>query len=101
MLYRPICPDLRLAASRNEAVRVRLIGDGEVDLWAQTAFEGWSEFVEVADFLRDLGQVVARSKTLSFLAEQDGKPIATGSISSRCQIIPISATAWTPTPRSE
>ena len=81
VLYRPINPDLRLAASRNEAVRVRLIGDDEVDLWADTAFEGWSEFTEVADFLRDLGQVVARSKSLSFLAETGGKPIAAGSLS--------------------
>ncbi len=81
VLYRPISADLKLEASRNEAVQVRLIGDDEVDLWADTAFEGWSEFTEVADFLRDLGQVVARSKSLSFLAELGGKPIAAGSLS--------------------
>ena len=81
VLYRPIDPDLKLEASRNEAVRVRLIRDDEVDLWADTAFEGWSEFTEVADFLRDLGQVVARSKSLSFLAEMNGKAIAAGSLS--------------------
>ncbi len=51
-----------------------------MQLWADTAFEGWSEFAEVADFLRELGQVSAHSDSLSFLAELDGKPIATGSL---------------------
>ena len=80
VLYQPISADLRLDAPRNENIRVRLIREDEVDLWAQTVFEGWSEFTEVADFLRDLGQVQARSKSLSFLAELDGKPIAGGAL---------------------
>jgi hypothetical protein len=80
VLYQPITRDLRLDAPRNEHIQVRLINKDEVDLWAQTVFEGWSEFTEVADFLRDLGQVQARSKTLSFLAELDGKPIAGGAL---------------------
>ena len=81
VLYQPITADLRLDAPRNERIQVRLIGDGEVDLWAETMFEGWSEFTEVADFLRDLGQVQARSKSLSFLAELNGKAIAGGVLS--------------------
>lgn len=81
VLYRPIDRDLRLEASRNEQVQVRLIREDEVDVWAQTAFEGWSEFTEVADFLRDLGQVTARSKSLSFIAELQDTPIATGALS--------------------
>lgn len=80
VLYRPISPDLRLEATRNERVTVRLIEESEMDLWAQTAFEGWSEFTEVADFLRELGQVTAHSSSLSFLAELDGEPIATGAL---------------------
>ena len=81
VLYRPISPELRLEAARNERVQARLIRAEEMELWAQTAFEGWSEFAEVADFMRDLGQVTARSKLLSFLAELDGKPIGTGALS--------------------
>jgi GNAT superfamily N-acetyltransferase len=82
VLYRPISVDLRLDASRNENIKVRLIEKNEVDLWAQTSSEGWSEFAEVADFLRDLNQVVAHEKDgLSFLAELDGKPIGTGALS--------------------
>lgn len=101
VLYRPISPDLRLAASRNDAVRVRLIRDDEVDLWADTAFEGWSEFIEVADFLRDLGQVVARSKSLSFLAEQDGKPIATGSLSITKDVALLAGASTIPSARRQ
>jgi len=78
VLYRPISPDLRLQASRNEDIKVRLIEQNEVELWSNTAFEGWSEFIEVADFLRELAEVTAHSKSLSFIGELDGKPIATG-----------------------
>jgi GNAT superfamily N-acetyltransferase len=78
VLYQPISAELRLDAPQNEQIRVRLTGDDEMDLWADTVFAGWSEFTEVADFLRDLGQVQARSKALSFLAELDGKAIAGG-----------------------
>jgi GNAT superfamily N-acetyltransferase len=81
VLYRPITTDLRLDAAHNGKVQVRLTGRDEVDLWAQTAFAGWSEFTEVADFLRELGQVTARSKSLAFLAELEGQPIAAGALS--------------------
>lgn len=80
VLYRPISADLKLDASHNEQIEVRLRRDDEVDLWAATLLEGWSEFKEVAHFLRDVGQVTARSQSLAFLAELDGKPIATGAL---------------------
>ena len=80
VLYRPISTDLRLDARRNEQIHVRRTRDDEVDLWAATMFEGWSEFTEYADFLRDLGKVTARSKSILFLAQLDGKPIAAGSL---------------------
>ena len=80
VLYRPISADLRLDASRNEDIKARVVEKNEVDLWAQTASEGWSEFPEVADFLRELNQVVAHSEGLSFIAELDGPPIGTGAL---------------------
>jgi GNAT superfamily N-acetyltransferase len=78
VLYRPITPDLRL--HEPSGIKVRVVEKDDTELWAQTAFEGWSEFTEVADFLRDLGQVTVRSKSLSFLAELEGKPVATGAL---------------------
>ena len=80
VLYRPISVDLRLDASRNEDIKVRVVEKNEVDLWAQTASEGWSEFTEVADFLSELNQVVGHSEGLSFLAELQGQPIGTGAL---------------------
>jgi hypothetical protein len=101
VLYQPITADLRLDAPRNEQIQVRLIGDGEVDLWAQTVFEGWSEFAEVADFLRDLGQVQARSKALSFLAELNGKPIAGGVLSITGDVALLAGASTIPSARRQ
>jgi GNAT superfamily N-acetyltransferase len=78
MLYRPISADLRLQA--NDHVKVRVAEKHEMKLWAGTALEGWSEFPEVTDFIRELGEVAAHSDTLSFVAETDGKAVATGSL---------------------
>lgn len=78
VLYRPITTDLRLQA--NEHVKVRLAEKNEMKLWAGTALEGWSEFPEVEDFMRELGEVAAHSESLSFLAETDGQAVATGSL---------------------
>lgn len=80
VLYRPIDPHLRLKAARDDRIKVRVTRKDEVDLWTQTSFEGWSEFPEYADFFRDLAQVFAHSKGPTFLAELDGKPIATGAL---------------------
>jgi GNAT superfamily N-acetyltransferase len=80
VLYRPISVDLRLDAPRSAEVNVRRIEKNEVDVWADTACEGWSEYPEVADFLRELNQVMAQSEALLFLAELDGKPIAAGAL---------------------
>lgn len=80
VLYRPISPDLRLHATRNEEVKVRVIEKSEGALWARTAFEGWVEFAEVADFVREMGLVTVRSKASAFLAELQGNAIATGAL---------------------
>jgi hypothetical protein len=80
VLYRPISPDLRLNAARNEEVKIRVIEKSEGELWAQTAYEGWREFSEVADLIRELGLVTVRSKASPFLAELQGDPIATGAL---------------------
>ena len=80
VLYRPITADLRLEATINEQINVRVTGKHEAQLWADTASEGWSEFTEFADLLKELGQVSAQSESLSFIAELDGQHIATGAL---------------------
>jgi GNAT superfamily N-acetyltransferase len=101
VLYRPISADLRLDAARNEQIRVRRMRPDEVDVWAQTMFEGWSEFTEVAGFLRDLGHVIARSKSLPFLAELHGKQIAAGALSINDDVALLAGASTIPSARRQ
>jgi GNAT superfamily N-acetyltransferase len=61
-------------------VRVRPVREDEAQLCARIMADGWkSEHPELEDFILDIGQVNARRKgTLSFFAELDGRPVATG-----------------------
>jgi hypothetical protein len=78
VLFRPISSDLRLSVSPNEKVEVHLRTPEEESVWSETALQGWSEFAELMDFLREMGQVHAKSESLGFLATLNAKPIATG-----------------------
>ncbi|HET6669894.1 MAG TPA: GNAT family N-acetyltransferase [Pyrinomonadaceae bacterium] len=82
VLYRSIERGATFTELRNEKIQVRLTTASEVDLWAQTSSRGWSEFPELAEFMLMFGKVVAQRRDgLSFIAELDGKPIATGAMS--------------------
>ena len=68
-------------AARGRDVSARLVGAGEHELWAQTSARGWSES-GFGDFMLGLARVgAARADALSFLAELDGRPVATGAMS--------------------
>jgi GNAT superfamily N-acetyltransferase len=80
MMFRPLHTDP--AARRDSGVSVRVVGQDEYELWAQTAARGWSEFEGVGDFMLGLSRVsAARADALSFLAELDGRPVAAGALS--------------------
>jgi hypothetical protein len=82
VMFRPIRLGARFAEARNGSIRVRTVGGDEHELWARTAARGWGESTGLADFMLGLAQVSAkRSDALSFLAELDGQPIATGALS--------------------
>lgn len=82
ILYRSIEPGVSFAKLRNENIQVRLTTKDEVELWAETSARGWGEFPELADFMLKFGKVVAqRTDGLSFIAELEDTPIATGSMS--------------------
>jgi hypothetical protein len=82
VMYRPIQPGVSFGASRNDRIQVRLIDADEQEIFTQTAAKGWSEYTELGDFMVAIGQVTAnRPDCLSFLAELDGQPIATGAVS--------------------
>jgi hypothetical protein len=82
VMYRPIgSGSVQLASSLNERVRSRLMQEGEEELWTQTAARGWSELTEFADVILELSFITAkRLGGFSFLAELDGRPIATGAL---------------------
>ena len=101
VLYRPIDVDLRLDASRNPGLNVRVVEKDEVDLWAQTSGEGWSEFVEVADFMRELNQVVAHSSGLRFLAELEGRAVAAGALTIVDDVALLAGASTIPTARRQ
>src|SRR5215510_329252 len=54
VLFRPISRGLRLAVAPSEEVVVRLRTAEEETVWSETALQGWSEFSELLDFLRDM-----------------------------------------------
>lgn len=82
VMFRPLHRNEQLAGRLNESISVRMVGDDEHELWAQTAARGWSEFAELADFMHGLSLVSTKRKDgLSFLAESGGRPVATGALS--------------------
>jgi len=101
VLYRPIDPHLRLPATRNEAITVRVVEKDEVDLWSRTACEGWSEFAEVGDFLKELNQVLAHASGSSFLAELDGQPIAAGRLTIAGDVALLAGASTIPSARRQ
>jgi hypothetical protein len=80
VMYRPISTEFRLPVQPNEQIHVRTLKAGEEQRWADTALRGWSEYTELVDFMREMGQVQAHSKAIAFLAEFNGEAIATGSL---------------------
>ena len=95
VMFRRVSTDLELAGAKNERIRVRRIEEGEHELWARVAARGWSEFAELADFILELSLVSAkRPNALSFIAELDGGPIATGAMTI-CEGVAVLAGAST------
>ena len=79
VMFRPLRKGA--AVRRETGLNVRVVGPEEHELWAQTAALGWSEFEGVGDFMLGLSRVsAARKQGLSFLAELDGRPVATGAL---------------------
>ena len=99
VLYRPISTDLRL--HEPGGIKVRVIEQAETDLWAETAMAGWSEFAEIAEFMRDMGQVTARSRALSFIGELDQQPIATGALTIAGDVALLAGASTVPAARRQ
>jgi GNAT superfamily N-acetyltransferase len=66
----------------NPRIKTKIIGEDKVLLWAETSANGWiSEMPDHVDFMKEFGRISASCEgCYSFLAELDGKPIATGAL---------------------
>jgi len=79
VMYRPLAGGGDSGSRGSDRIRVRAVEKHEGDLWARTTARGWSEFPELNDFLMALGPIsTERRDSVSFLAELDSEPIATG-----------------------
>jgi GNAT superfamily N-acetyltransferase len=80
-MFRPLTRGAALAGRGAGGVRVRSVGEDEHELFAQTSARGWAES-GYGDFMLGLARVGARrADAVSFLAELDGRPEATGALS--------------------
>ena len=81
ILFRPTTAELPASFFGDGRVVVRRIIEGEEALWSRLGVEGWGASPELAGFLGEIGEVMARTQgALCFLAESDGAPIATAAM---------------------
>ena len=79
VMFRPIGGGAGWLARHESQVEARVIREDEGEVWARTAIEGWSEFPEVEEFMRDIGRLnLARAGATCFIAEAGGRAIGTG-----------------------
>jgi GNAT superfamily N-acetyltransferase len=80
VMHRPVqVPDSPPATN----VTARRIATGEESLWSELSAEGWGTEPAFRDFLLDLGIIISAAEgSLAFLAELEGRPVATAAL--RC-----------------
>jgi Acetyltransferase (GNAT) domain len=95
VVYRPIEPDTAIAA--DPAIAVRVVGPGEHDSWSATAADGWAENPELREFILRMAHVHgACGDTRLFLAEHEGRPIATGALCLRGRVALLAGASTIP-----
>ena len=81
VMFRPLEVGGPFVQPRSELIKTHIVSAGEYELWAQTAATGWGESPELRQFILELSRVsVQGPNILSFLAELEGRPIATGAL---------------------
>ncbi|HEY0158991.1 MAG TPA: GNAT family N-acetyltransferase [Thermoanaerobaculia bacterium] len=96
VLYRPLPASLEPGE-----VPARVAAPDEVQSWAETAAEGWSELAEVSALMHDLARVTASSSgTTPFFAEVDGRPVATGALAMHDGVALLAGASTVPSARN-
>jgi hypothetical protein len=80
VLYRSLDAGFESPSNSDARLTTRIIGPGEVDLWAATSAAGWAtEGESLGDFMFGFVRISAQGAgSFPFFAEFDGEPIATG-----------------------
>jgi len=95
VMYRPIG-----TIECTNDVATRIIEPGEEQLWTDTCAAGWSETPEIAGFIQDLGRITTASRgTLAFIAEREGRPVATGALAMHGGIALLAGASTVPSER--
>ena len=105
VMSRPIDPAVRVNASANPRLHIRVVNrdeQSEQDLWARTAASGWGETPELREFMLSLARVGARSaNAVSFFAELEGIPIATAGLSIQQGVALLAGASTVPAARKQ
>jgi hypothetical protein len=80
VLVRDLSGGESLNQRRSSNITTRVIGSGEVDIWASTSAAGWAtEHESLGDFMLNFGKISANCRgSYPYIAEFEGKPVATG-----------------------
>jgi len=88
---------------RNEGSTTRVISPDEVDLWAKTSADAWAtEHEGLAEFMYKFGGVSAQcAGAYPYIAELDGKAIATGMLFIQDDIAMLAGASTVPAGRNQ
>jgi len=82
VLCRASAGGVQQAPTMASTLSVRVIDSSEALMWSQVAAAGWgSESDDIANFILDLGQAIVPAENMvSFVAELEGRPVASASL---------------------
>jgi GNAT superfamily N-acetyltransferase len=84
VLYQPLSQtDQGTPTASTGSIRVRVAAEKDAAMWASVSAQGWSaDYPELLESIQQFGALAsARDHSVSFLAELDGRPGATGALS--------------------
>lgn len=99
LMYRALSPAFEESRT---SIATRIATPAEADLWSRTAAEGWSEHEESATFMLDVGRVsIASEGMTAFLAELEGRPVATGALAIHDGVALLAGASTIPSQRNQ
>lgn len=102
VMFLPLSGDGGLGEELNPRLRVRETTPADTDVFVETTIEGWSEYKEVAPMIGGLARMmVSRPESPAFIAEIDGRAIATGAMWIANNVALMAGASTIPTQRKQ